>query len=99
MGASVSRARSTGSGLDAYPGTVFPPLLSPGGERDAIVSALASLRCFARSAGIARSVPIKVEENGWPTAPPLRGYRQQARKLEAMAQAVHDYRGAFNVSD
>ncbi len=86
-------------GLDVYPGTVFPPVLSTGGERDAMVSALASLRCFARSAGIARSVPIKVEENGWPTAPPLRGYREQARRLERMARAVHDYRGTFNVSD
>ena len=40
-------------GLDAYPGTVFPATLAPlGGERDAMVSAMRSLRCYARSAGI-----------------------------------------------
>jgi len=86
-------------GLDAYPGTVFPGQVSPGGAGDAMVSALASLRCFARGTGIAGSVPIKVEENGWPTAPPLRGYREQARRLERMARAAHDFRGTFNVSD
>ena len=86
-------------GLDAYPGTVFPVDVSVGGERDAMVSALASLRCFARGAGIPSSVPIKVEENGWPTAPPLRSYREQARRLERMVRAVHDFRGTFNVSD
>jgi hypothetical protein len=86
-------------GLDIYPGTVFPVQLDPGGERDAIVSGLYSLRCFARGVGIGRDVPIKVEENGWPTAPPLRGYAEQARKLERMVRAVHAFRGAFNVSD
>jgi hypothetical protein len=45
-------------GLDVYPGTVFPPTLAPGAERDAIVPALATLRCFARGAGIPCSVPI-----------------------------------------
>ena len=74
-------------------------MLGAGAERDAMVSALGSLRCFARSVGIARGVPIKVEENGWPTAPPLRGYREQARTLSRMVRAVHDYRGTFNVSD
>jgi hypothetical protein len=86
-------------GLDAYPGTVFPVQVNLGGERDAMVGALASLRCFAGSAGIADSVPIKVEENGWPTAPPLRGYGEQALRLERMARAVHDFRATFNVSD
>ncbi len=86
-------------GLDAYPGTVFPVPLALDDTRDAMVSALASLRCFARRAGIPRSVPIKVEENGWPTAPPLRSYREQAERLEEMIRAVHDFRGVFNVSD
>ena len=86
-------------GLDAYPGTVFPVGVPLGGERDAIVTALRSLRCFARVPGIPRSTPIKVEENGWPTMPPARGYAEQARRLRAMVRAVHDLRGTFGVSD
>ena len=86
-------------GLDAYPGTVFPVSVPVGGERDAIVSALSSLRCFARGPGIPASTPIKVEENGWPTLLPARGYDEQARRLRAMVRAVSDYRGTFNVTD
>ena len=86
-------------GLDVYPGTVFPPTLGPGGERDALVSALASLRCFAGRTGIGRRVPIKVEENGWPTLPPARSYRRQARLLESMVRTIHRYRGTFGVTD
>jgi hypothetical protein len=86
-------------GLDVYPGTVFPPTLAPGGERDAIVTALASLRCLARGAGIAYSVPIKVEENGWPTQPPARSYKRQAELLESMVRTVNRFRGTFGVTD
>jgi hypothetical protein len=86
-------------GLDVYPGTVFPPVLAPGGERDAIVTALATLRCFARTAGIPAAVPIKVEENGWPTQPPLRSYARQAELLESMVRTVHRFRGTFGVTD
>jgi hypothetical protein len=86
-------------GLDAYPGTVFPVSVPLGGERDAMVSALRSLRCFARVPRIPQSTPIKVEENGWPTLLPARGYDEQARRLRAMVRAVSDYRGTFGVSD
>ena len=86
-------------GLDAYPGTVFPVVVPLGGERDAIVSALHSLRCFARLPGIPRRTPIKIEENGWPTLAPARGYAEQASRMRSMVRAVHDYRGAFNVGD
>src|SRR4051794_21236625 len=86
-------------GLDAYPGTVFPPAESPGGERDGMVNAMSSLRCYARIAGIPQSVPMKVEENGWPTQPPGRSYAKQADVLELMVRAAHDFRGTFNVSD
>jgi hypothetical protein len=86
-------------GLDAYPGTVFPVTVPPGGERDAMVSALRSLRCYARVPGIPRSTPIKVEENGWPTLLPARGYAEQVQRLRRMVRAVHDYRGSFNVTD
>jgi hypothetical protein len=85
-------------GLDAYPGTFFPPLDTPGGERDAIANALSSLRCYTASAGIAARVPIYVEENGYPTGP-ARGDATQQRVLAAMVQAVDDLRGTYNVSD
>jgi hypothetical protein len=86
-------------GLDAYPGTVFPVSVPLDEVRDAIVTALRSLRCFARLPGIPRGTPIKVEENGWPTLPPARGDAEQARRLRRMVRAVNDYRGTFNVSD
>ena len=38
-------------GLDAYPGTVFPPAEGPGGYRDGMVNAMSSMRCFARTPG------------------------------------------------
>ena len=86
-------------GLDAYPGTVFPPAESEGGERDGMVNAMSALRCYARIPGIPESVPMKVEENGWPTQPPARAYEKQAAVLELMLRAVHDFRGTYNVSD
>jgi hypothetical protein len=86
-------------GLDAYPGTVFPPAHTEGGERDGMVNAMSALRCYARIPGIPEAVPMKVEENGWPTQPPSRSYERQARVLELMVRAVHDFRGTYNVTD
>jgi hypothetical protein len=86
-------------GLDAYPGTVFPYQLPLADARDAMVTALHSIRCFAGTAGIGRHVPIKVEENGWPTKPPARSEAEQARRLDAMVRAVNAFRGTYNVSD
>jgi hypothetical protein len=86
-------------GLDAYPGTVFPPAETSGGERDGIVDAMSSLRCYARIPGIPESVPMRIEENGWPTQPPARSYAKQTDALRLMVRAVHDFRGTYNVSD
>jgi hypothetical protein len=86
-------------GLDAYPGTFFPPTEPPGGHRDAMVNALSTLRCFLATAGIGDATPIHVEENGWPTQPPLRSYDQQAQVLDTMVRAVSDFRATFNVTD
>ena len=86
-------------GVDAYPGTVFPPAHTSGGERDGMVNAFSSFRCYAATAGIPESVPIHVEENGWPTEPPARSYEQQAQVAETLVRAVHDFRGTFNVTD
>ena len=45
-------------GLDAYPGTVFPPAeATPADYRDGMVNAMSSLRCFAHIPGIPDSVP------------------------------------------
>jgi hypothetical protein len=85
-------------GLDAYPGTFFPPAEPPGGERNGLVNAMSSLRCFAQSARIPDSIPIHVEENGWPTGPG-RPYERQVQALETQVRAFHDFRGTYNVSD
>jgi hypothetical protein len=86
-------------GLDAYPGTVFPPAESDiDGYRDAMVNAMSAIRCYATIPGIPASVPIEIGENGWPTFPG-RSYEDQARILRVMVQAVHDFRGTYNVHD
>jgi len=86
-------------GLDAYPGTFFPPVEYPGGGRDGMVAAISSLReCWMARVGLSPSVPIHVEENGWPTGPG-RSEAQQAEELRTMVTAVHDFRGTYNVTD
>jgi hypothetical protein len=86
-------------GLDAYPGTVFPPTESDAdGYRDGMVNAMSALRCYATVPGIPASVPMKVEENGWPTFSG-RSEQDQAEFLERMVRAVSDFRGTYDVSD
>jgi hypothetical protein len=85
-------------GVDAYPGTFIPPFNSPGGERDSLVNAFSSFRCYSKGAGIPQSVPIHVEENGYPTGPG-RSYQRQVEAMNTMVRAVHDFRGTFNVRD
>jgi hypothetical protein len=85
-------------GLDAYPGTVFPPESDADGYRDGMVNAMSALRCYATVPGIPASVPMKVEENGWPTFPG-RSEADQADFLERMVRAVNDFRGTYNVAD
>ena len=72
-------------GLDAYPGTIFPPTEPPigTGYRDGMVNAMSVLReCYMPIARLGRDVPIHVEENGWPTGPG-RSERQQVRAMRA----------------
>ena len=85
-------------GLDAYPGTFFPPVEAPGEERDGMVNAMSALRCYLKTPGIPESVPIHVEENGWPTGP-NRSEAYQVQAAETLIRAVHDFRGTYNVSD
>src|SRR4051794_25248802 len=87
-------------GLDAYPGTFFPPAEAPGRERDGMVNAFSSFRCYLASAGIPDSVPIHVEENGYPTGDsPDRSEARQVEALQAMVGAVQDFRGTYDISD
>jgi hypothetical protein len=87
-------------GLDAYPGTFFPPTETPGGERDGMVNAFSSFRCYLASAGIPDSIPIHVEENGYPTGDsPDRSEARQAEALQGMVGATQDFRGTYDISD
>jgi hypothetical protein len=84
-------------GVDAYPGTYFPP----GGvsRANSMLNALSLLReCYLPYAGIAASVPIHVTENGWPTGPG-RSHEEQEVALREMTGAVCDYRANYNVTD
>jgi hypothetical protein len=88
-------------GLDAYPGTVFPPAEPPVGTgyRDGMVNAMSVLReCFMPIARLGRDVPIHVEENGWPTGPG-RPEDQQVDAMRQMVGAAHDFRGTYHVTD
>jgi hypothetical protein len=85
-------------GVDAYPGTFIPPANTPGGERSALVNVFTTFRCYAAIPKIPESVPIHVEENGWPTGPG-RSYERQAEAMDTMVHMVHDFRGTFNISD
>jgi len=88
-------------GLDAYPGTIFPPTEPPTGTgyRDGMVNAMSVLReCYMPIARLGRDVPIHVGENGWPTGPG-RSERQQARSMQQMVGAVNDFRGTYDVTD
>jgi hypothetical protein len=86
-------------GLDAYPGTFFPPAEAPGGERDGMVNAMSALRCFTEGAGIPDSKPIHVEETGFPTDQAARTEARQAQVADTIVRAVNDFRGNYNVSD
>jgi hypothetical protein len=86
-------------GLDAYPGTFYPPPGGPVTEGDGVVAAIAELRrCLMPLAGLRAKVPIHLEENGWPTGPG-RSEQTQAVALRAMVGAVDRFRGAYGVSD
>ena len=83
-------------GLDAYPGTFFPP---GNRYREATVNALSSLReCYMPLAGLPATTPIHVSENGYPTGPG-RSEAEQVTAAGQMIRAVDDFRGNYNVTD
>lgn len=86
-------------GLDAYPGFFVPPRLEPSMTGDFMVHAMSTLRkCSMPLAGIPDSVPIHIEENGYPTSPD-RSYEDQAVAAASMLDAVSDYARVYNVTD
>jgi hypothetical protein len=87
-------------GLDFYPGTVYPPAMTPGTTyTSAMVEALGSLRnCFLPMAGIRRKTPIWITENGVPTGVDLND-AAQAAALTQLVEAAQAYSGTFNVTD
>ena len=86
-------------GLDFYPGTIYPAVMAPGASyRAAFAQAAGVVRdCLAPMAGIGRSVPIWVTENGIPSA--STSDAQQARALKELVRAVHAYSRTFNITD
>lgn len=86
-------------GLDTYPGTVFPPAeQSVDDYRDGMVNSMSAFRCYLRAAGIPDTVPIHIEENGWPTFG-MRREDMQEKVAAVMIRAASDFRGTYNVSD
>jgi hypothetical protein len=87
-------------GLDAYPGTVYPPALVPPVDTaaDEMASAIATMRvCYLPLAKIAPAVPLWVTENGFPSNGS--GNTSQVDALREMVGAVHRYGGSYNVTD
>jgi len=86
-------------GLDVYPGTFFPPAAPAASTGDFVINALSQLRqCFLHAANIPKTVPIHIEENGYPTGPG-RSYDDQRAALESMVRAANTYRANYNVTN
>jgi hypothetical protein len=86
-------------GVDAYPGTIYPPVIQPGQSYGAALArALGTVRdCYLRLAQIGPSTPIWITENGVPTGK-LSG-AAQAAALTQLVDAAHAYSKTFNVTD
>jgi hypothetical protein len=88
-------------GIDAYPGT-WGPRLAPGDLAAAtgsfMIGALRRLRStYMPLAGIARTVPLHIAENGFPTGPG-RTEAMQAAVMRAGVKAVYRSRLIYNIT-
>jgi hypothetical protein len=84
-------------GLDAYPGTFFPP--TPGTEAGSVENALSEMRrCYLPLAGIPDRTAIHVQENGWPTNQARTPALQEAA-LRSMVNAFDLLRVKYHVTD
>ena len=87
-------------GLDAYPGTFFPPTEVPGEEGDGLLNAMSTIRCLMKVPAIPESVPIHIEENGYPTNDtPDRSEDRQVTAMKSMIGTADEFRGTYNISD
>ena len=92
-----SRVRSTGSGLDAYPGTFFPPGLAlprVDGQRDELAARVLHAARRPRAA-TCRSTSSRTATR---PAPAARSPSRSAR-CARWSGAVHDFRGNYGVTD
>jgi hypothetical protein len=87
-------------GLDFFP-DVFRPLApdgEPGDVRSSVVAVLNHYRNVSMAAaGIPASVPLHINENGWPTGP-TRTYERQATVIETIIQTIYEQRERFNIT-
>jgi hypothetical protein len=87
-------------GVQLYPGLFWPPVLTPGQSAgDATLEALTLVRdCWMPMAGLGRSVPMWITENGYATN---LGHDEarQAGELRATVDSVHALGATLGVTD
>ena len=86
-------------GLDFYPGTFYPPVMTPGDTYRADFAQAAGVvrDCFLPEAQIGRRVPIWITENGVPSG--NMSQSEQAAALGQLVRAVDAYSATDNVTD
>ncbi|MCW2989903.1 MAG: put [Solirubrobacterales bacterium] len=87
-------------GLDVYPGTFYPPVISPlSTPGQEVVKAIATLRrCFMAKAQLPESVPIWLTENGFQSGA-SGDDAGQATALRDMIGSTASVSGTYNVTD
>jgi peptidoglycan/xylan/chitin deacetylase (PgdA/CDA1 family) len=87
-------------GVDAYPGTFYPPVVSPlSSAGQEVVKAIATVRrCFMPKAGLGRSTAIWLTENGAQSGA-LGDDAGQAAALRDMVSSTVAVSGTYGVTD
>lgn len=87
-------------GVDIYPGTYWPALGDVVDTGDALLEGIAQVReCYMPRAGLGARVPLRIEETGWSTDPPLRTEAAQAAALRGIVTTADAYRGTYGITD
>ena len=98
-GGATLRRHTDWVGLDIYPGTYVPSQAAVVDLGDAFLEGIAQTReCYMRKAGFSKSVPLRIEETGWPTGPGRPEAAQRAA-VGALVKTAHRYRGTYNITD
>jgi hypothetical protein len=86
-------------GLDFYPGSVYPPVMTPGDTYPAELGQALGVvrRCLAPKAAIGSGTPIWITESGVPTGG--NSETAQAAALRQLVKATSAYGRTFNVTD